>query len=232
MPAVMKKRVDTEDNPYALSIADLMSGLLLIIVLVLFSVIYRLEQFREKELARLQKIDKRVEAKKKIIEQLTRRLSKFGIVVKETGAIQIGEKILFDFGESDLKPEGKLYLKTVVPIYANVLLSQPSWVEHISQIIIEGHTDNVGPPNHEYQYNLDLSLRRAQSVALFIFSDEMGDFEYKSEFRKYLTVNGRSFEEPMDTNETEEGRAKNRRVEFKFRMKDYDVDYYNYSPDH
>ncbi len=74
----------------------------------------------------------------------------------------------------------------------------------ITKIRVEGHTDSVG----KHAYNLDLSDRRAKSVQKFLI-DEGVDAER-------LTAVGYGPDRPVDTNDTDEGRQKNRRVEFNF----------------
>ena len=100
-----------------------------------------------------------------------------------------------------------------------ILLSDPLVKEHIAQVIVEGHTDDIG----EYEYNLDLSLRRSKSVADYLFSHEFGTFLFADDLKILLSVNGRSFVQPVATNATDEGRAQNRRVEFQFRLRDWDM---------
>lgn len=73
-----------------------------------------------------------------------------------------------------------------------------------SRIEISGHTDNIGSET----YNLNLSEKRAQSVVTYLIS--LGHDPAK------ITAKGYGFSKPVDTNETEEGRAINRRVEFRF----------------
>ena len=65
-----------------------------------------------------------------------------------------------------------------------------------------GHTDNVG----EFNANLDLSKRRAEAVIGVLVG------QYKQD-RKRLTAVGVSYASPIAANASEEGRAKNRRVE-------------------
>ena len=67
---------------------------------------------------------------------------------------------------------------------------------------IQGHTDNVGTD----QYNDDLSLRRAESVKKFLVSNGIDEAR--------LTTQGFGSSQPIATNDTEEGRAENRRIEF------------------
>ncbi len=67
-------------------------------------------------------------------------------------------------------------------------------------IVVEGHTDNVGSE----EYNKDLSLERARAVAAIL--EQQG---YPNSIRIY----GAGYSAPIATNETDEGRAKNRRVD-------------------
>ncbi|WP_303722223.1 OmpA family protein [Malonomonas rubra] len=70
-----------------------------------------------------------------------------------------------------------------------------------TQIVVVGHTDSVGSE----QYNLDLSLRRANAVAEYLMLRGID--------RQRLGTEGRGELEPIATNDTESGRAQNRRVE-------------------
>ena len=67
---------------------------------------------------------------------------------------------------------------------------------------ITGHTDDVGP----YDANIRLSLNRAEAVAALVVEHGIDPGR--------LTVDGSGEAEPLETNETPEGRAINRRVEF------------------
>ena len=70
------------------------------------------------------------------------------------------------------------------------------------KIRIIGYTDNTG----DYQYNIQLSLKRAKSVYDYLVKKDIDP--------KRLTYEGRGPNDPIDTNDTEEGRRRNRRVEF------------------
>lgn len=71
------------------------------------------------------------------------------------------------------------------------------------EVSIVGHTDSMG----KNAYNLALSLKRAESTKEKLI--ELG-----VEAEKIVSVDGKGEEEPIATNETSEGRSKNRRVEF------------------
>ena len=100
--------------------------------------------------------------------------------------------INFDTGKSDLKADGKA---TVAEIVA-MLKSSPSL-----KIAVEGHTDNVG----QAAANKTLSTQRAQSVTSAIVAGGIA--------ANRVTAAGFGQEKPVADNRTEEGRAKNRRVE-------------------
>lgn len=215
-----KSKTLSDDNPFSLSLGDLMAGLLLIFVLLLSFVMLRLENLMEEKRRELELLDDRERIKKLLISRLLKELSEFDVEVDpDTGVIRIKEGILFDFGRAELKQEGKDFLRRFTPEYVGILLSDPLVKEHIAQVIIEGHTDNVG----SYEYNLRLSLRRANSVAAYLFAKEFGAFRYAANLKKLLSANGRSFVQPIKSNDTKKGRAENRRVEFQFRLRDWDM---------
>jgi outer membrane protein OmpA-like peptidoglycan-associated protein len=101
--------------------------------------------------------------------------------------------VFFDTDQATIKPESKA---TLVEI-ANLLKQEKNLSLHVV-----GHTDNTG----SFEHNLDLSKRRANAVTTAI-SKEYGIDP------KRLTPNGVANLAPVASNATEEGRAKNRRVE-------------------
>jgi len=79
-----------------------------------------------------------------------------------------------------------------------------------SLIIIEGHTDNI-PTGKLHKDNMDLSVRRARTIANILISRGIP--------QERISVIGYGDTRPINTNTTEEGRAKNRRVEVKLMLK-------------
>ncbi|WP_304906892.1 OmpA family protein [Nitrosomonas sp.] len=75
-----------------------------------------------------------------------------------------------------------------------------------SRIIVEGHTDNV-PTGRLGSDNMDLSLRRAKAIANILVLHGIS--------KNRISVTGYGDTRPISSNTTEEGRAKNRRVEVK-----------------
>ena len=153
--------------------------------------------------------------RKEIVGELVSRLQqKYPVAIDvQTGAITISDGILFGFNEITLTEPGKEFLREFIPEYTDILLGNDRIREHISQIIIEGHADNVG----SYEANLDKSLGRAYTVSTFVFSPMVADFANREELKHLLTTNGRANMEPKETAE------KSRRVEIKFRLKDWNL---------
>jgi len=101
--------------------------------------------------------------------------------------------IHFDFNKTDLKPESIPTLEQI----AALLREQPSL-----RLLVVGHTDNVGG----FEFNRDLSHRRAAAVVERLKSGYGISPERLFPF-------GVSYASPMTSNDSDEGRAKNRRVE-------------------
>lgn len=113
---------------------------------------------------------------------------------KKTDKLVLGDAVLFDVGSEKLKEEAKPLLDKVS--------------EHLkksagTKLEISGHTDNVGPD----EVNKTLSEKRAESVKAYLVAKGLN----KSRF----TTVGKGASQPITSNATEDGRARNRRVEFK-----------------
>ncbi len=219
METIFKKQsLSNKENIFSLSISDLMSALLLIFILILVGTLLKLAEQHEKNKERLELISDQEMAKRSIIAQLKGEMDQFDIEVDpRTGAIRIKEAIFFDYGKAELKENGKEFLQKFIPRYVEILFAKNEIREQIGQVIIEGHTDNIG----QYNYNLDLSLKRAFSVSSYIYSEYFMDFKFEDILRKRLSVVGKSFVDPVASNMTKKGRSSNRRVEFKFSFIDW-----------
>lgn len=209
------KKNDYEGISYSNSIADLMAGMLIIFILLfVFVTVNSNREIKKKEKV----IQGFTMVKTKIIDQVINTFKVNDIPINidtTTGNIKIDEKLLFSTNESTLKPEGKEYLKKFIPIYVKLIILNKDIKKEISQVIIEGHTDDVG----SYIFNMELSQKRAFGVLKYIYT-EMGDFQGKEEFEKYVTANGKS---KIDLIKDETGvvdRDKSRRVEIKFKLRE------------
>ena len=114
--------------------------------------------------------------------------------------IRFGEVFLFESGKAHLKYESLDLLEKIVALIGEN-------VEAIEKVGIQGHTDNVPIHSMEFKSNWELSTARAASTLQKVL-------EYGAIDPKYLTASGCGEYWPVDTNDTKEGRARNRRVEF------------------
>jgi outer membrane protein OmpA-like peptidoglycan-associated protein len=121
-------------------------------------------------------------------------LDPIGVAKVQENATILLNNLFFDLEKATLRPESFPELNRIV----SLMNEKPSM-----QIEIAGHTDNTGSD----AYNLELSRRRANSVAAYLVGKGIDKSRMNVEFFGET--------KPMISNETREGRKKNRRVEFK-----------------
>ncbi|NJI75331.1 OmpA family protein [Sphingobacterium sp. UDSM-2020] len=132
------------------------------------------------------KMDKQAAEIAKTVEGAEVTQAGEGIVVK------FDSGILFDFNKSDLKASARENIKNLVATLNK---------EQGTDILVIGHTDNVG----SLDANQKVSENRANAVRAFAVSQGLASSRIRTE--------GRNFSEPLESNDTEAGRAANRRVE-------------------
>lgn len=104
----------------------------------------------------------------------------------------VQNELLFAFDSFELSEDAKGILDKLIPVIEDV----PD-----TKLKIIGHTDNIGGKS----YNDNLSLNRAKSVASYLSAGGID--------RNSIIEQGKGFSQPVADNTTEQGRAKNRRVE-------------------
>jgi OOP family OmpA-OmpF porin len=133
-----------------------------------------------------------VEAKAREQRMVTVQAGEMATAISGTGRITL-YGIYFDFNKADVKPESDPTLEQIAK-----LLKDNAGLK----LLVVGHTDNVGG----FPFNMDLSQRRANAVVSAL-TTRFGIGKDR------LAPHGVSFASPVASNKTEEGRAKNRRVE-------------------
>lgn len=162
----------------------------------------------------------------KASEQMAEKLKEANIdaeVDKLTGNVKISELELFEVGSYTLSEKGKQYLDKFVPIYIDTIFSNDLLSENVANIIVQGHTDSqsyagLKTLDEQFVKNMELSLLRANAVERYMFKTKY-DRKYDKELRRLVTVEGKSFAEPVLTADGKEDYAKSRRVELKLRVK-------------
>ena len=135
----------------------------------------------------------RMEQQKREMEASTRGT---GVEVTQTAdnqlKLNIPSDISFDSGRADIKSN----FRSILDDFARGLQNNPS-----ARVTVIGHTDNVGSD----AVNDPLSYNRAASVRNYLTSRGISS--------SVISIDGRGEREPVASNETADGRARNRRVE-------------------
>jgi len=132
----------------------------------------------------------------KLLQQLIEERSAF-IAENDQGLrISIVDKLLFAPGSAELNENSKKVLKQI----ADILRGLPN------KIIVEGHTDDTPIKSSVYSSNWHLSAQRALNAAYFLIESE-------GLSPQRISIAGYAEFKPLTTNDTPEGRAKNRRVD-------------------
>ena len=116
------------------------------------------------------------------------------VVEAEKGELRLLEPVQFETATADIKDVSYPLLDEVV----GVMTDAPD-----IHLAVHGHTDSRG----SQAYNRELSLRRAQAVVQYLTK--------KGIAARRLTAQGFGPDKPIASNDTDEGRASNRRVEFR-----------------
>jgi chemotaxis protein MotB len=118
------------------------------------------------------------------------------ITVRGLGIDILSDGLLFASGQAVVKPGGVALLARLAPLLRH---------ESGHQIIVEGHTDNVPIVGSQYPSNWELSTARSSAVVRVLLG--------KRVIPQRLSASGRAQLDPVASNATVRGRAKNRRVE-------------------
>ena len=111
--------------------------------------------------------------------------------------------IQFENGKATIKKSSYKILNDI----AKIFIENPTYM-----VEVQGHTDNVG----KYNYNLDLSERRAQAVRTYLINQGVP--------AERLTAHGYGPDKPIADNKTKAGRALNRRVEFNITFEEVKIE--------
>ena len=170
-----------------------------------------------------EKLDNIIGVRSELVEALKEEFENSSLKIsvnQKTGAITFDSSVLFDYNKTELKASGKEFLADFLPRYAKVLLN-PKYKSYISEILIEGHTDTDG----DYLFNLELSQKRAYSVAEFCLAEDSDILTTREReaLRDLVSATGRSYSSPIYNSAGEIDMDASRRVEFLFRLTDEEM---------
>ena len=157
-----------------------------------------------------EEINRLTRTQEELSKSLQDEISKGNITIQQVRdhlTINMVDRVLFDSGQAQVKPAGVKVLKPVSDILNKI---------SDKQIRIEGHTDNlnISPKLQDrFKTNWELSTARATTVVRYLIDQGGVD-------RQHLSAVGYADTHPLASNETEQGRASNRRIEIVLYPKD------------
>ncbi len=152
--------------------------------------------------AKAEEVQKTSKTYEEMLEKMKNEISQGQVTISELKGkltVNMVDAILFDSGRAEVKQAGRAVLQKVVDILRNI---------KDKSIRIEGHTDNVqisGPLSRRYPSNWELSAARAINVTRYLQQQGMDP--------ALLSAVAYGEYRPVADNDTEEGKAKNRRIE-------------------
>jgi len=214
---------EIQENPFSLSIGDLMAALLLLFVLILMGVLLQLQEQVEQQNVIVDQFDNlNEELYRDLLTEFEGDLKDWNATIIDTTlSIRFEEpKLLFGRGKSSLKEPFKVILDNFFPRYLSVI-RMPKYINEISEIRIEGHTSSLGSGSRDNSYteNLKLSQDRSRNTLEYLFRNgSMNEIE-KTWCISKLTANGLSWSKLiLKPGTNKEDQNKSRRVEFRVKI--------------
>ena len=156
--------------------------------------------------------------RKEILEQIKANIEAAGpdsgkVLLSDSGSLILSDSVFFDSGSSSLKSDARPILDQLITALSK-FLADPDNVSYIDSIVIAGHTDSDGSP----RFNRSLSIERANAVVEYMLS-----YPSLSQYECLFCPAGYGQSRPVASNDTNEGRARNRRIEVSIVLKDETV---------
>jgi chemotaxis protein MotB len=164
----------------------------------------------QERLAKEDEIIRLTRTQEELSKSLQDEISKGNITIQQVRdrlTINMVDRVLFDSGQAQVKPAGVKVLQQVGDVLKTVT---------DKQIRIEGHTDNVpisSKLQDRFKTNWELSTARATTVVRYLIDQGGVD-------RQYLSAVGYADTHPIASNDSDEGRSSNRRIEIVLYPKD------------
>lgn len=137
------------------------------------------------------------------------------VSIGENGNIILNEGVLFDLGSAEVKSGSMKMLNELIDVFTSFLSDEEN-ARYVDSIVISGHTDSTGSD----QINRELSTARANSVLGYLLTGKNGAL---NKYSQYFCAAGYGATRPVESNDTEEGRSANRRIEISIILRDETV---------
>jgi chemotaxis protein MotB len=156
-----------------------------------------------------------------LLQQLQRALIERDVAVEidpDRGVLRLPQAMLFDPGSASLRVRGTEALQRLAEVLQEVVTA-PTYMARLESIYIEGHTDNLPIRTANFRDNLSLSAARAMNTyqALIVHAPRL-QLMHNSEDQALFGISGYGDQRAIGDNNSESGRVKNRRIDFRFVM--------------
>ena len=193
-----KSRTLADENPFSLSLGDLMAGLLLIFVLLLSFLMLNLTEQEDRLLEIVKTYMKlREDLYLDLKKEFEKDLEKWQAVLdREKISVRFKEpEVLFEPGKAEVRPLFQGILDDFFPRYVRILRDS-KYINDLAEIRIEGHTSSewIGEKDKKVAYirNMELSQDRTRSVLQYVLDIPDISEKHKEWLKQYLTANGLS----------------------------------------
>jgi outer membrane protein OmpA-like peptidoglycan-associated protein len=222
---------DAENEDYWIPLADIMTGLMLIFLLIATSFMIKVRQENQELRSKYVQNNSIVMNNLMISKSLANSLNnEFGADLPiwqasfESQNLTIrfnAPGVLFDTGQATLKPEFMQILHNFFPRYLSVLQSSP-YADQIAEIRIDGYTSSIWSKtvnkDAAYFLNMQLSQQRTMSVLQYVYY-MTNDDAVRQYVHNHFTANGLSSSHLIINPDGSENSLKSQRVEFKILLK-------------
>jgi len=208
-----KEKVEIDESHW-IPLADLMTGLMMIFMLIAVLYMSRINQVASD----YQNVKNNLG--KTLCDEFSKNLGEWQAEC-DPQALVIrfnSPDVLFDTGKSVLKPKFINILDDFFPRYINIIYSD-KFKDSIEEIRIEGHTSSKWgqgvPPSNAYFANMQLSQARTQTVLQHVLT--MPKIQHKDWLQKHVTANGLSSSHPILNKDGSENAVASQRVEIRIK---------------
>lgn len=231
-----------ESVDYLSSVSDVMAGLLFVFILVLivFAIQFKGQTASLAETERhrsriIEELTQNNELRRELLSQISEALRERGVIVQvdlERGILRLPESILFPLGSAKLEPAGVRAIRILGEELSKVLpcfsKNPPESVSgcrveqagKVEAVFVEGHTDNI-PIGYMSAYPDNWSLSSARAIATFQtlvqFQPVLDELRNSHEVPLF-GVAGYADRRPVASNNDENDRRLNRRIDLRFIM--------------
>lgn len=210
------------ENPFALSVGDLMAALLLVFILLVGATLLLVKENEERTVELISEYEALQDSLYQDLRSEFRDdLPRWSAVIeRKTLTIRFQEpEVLFERGEAAVRPRFEKILDDFFPRYIRIL-RRSQYRSSIREIRIEGHTSSEWAPGateeEAYFNNMRLSQNRTRTVLRYVLGtlsrERVSDWT-----QNLITANGLSSSDLIYTEAGKEDREASRRVEFRVR---------------